>query len=120
LHSIATGDIKILSNLNRICQDNALMKVIISLDPVRDSAELKRLEIPVFDLDYVRNVLVHKYKNAGFEIVEAKVMSAQEYSTLHSSWAKRIHQNKERLPIYFSACARKQFFQDPYSKVRHE
>ena len=107
MHSVATGDTKILSNLNRICQNNALMKVIISLDPVRDSAELKRLEIPAFDLDYVRNVLVHKYKDAGFEIIEAKVMTAHEYSTLQSSWAKRIHQNKERLPIYFFARAKK-------------
>jgi hypothetical protein len=107
LHSVATGDTKILSNLNRISQNNALMKVIISLDPVRDSAELKRLAIPAFDLDYVRDVLVHKYKNAGFEIVEAKVMSAHEYSTLHSSWAKRIHQNRQRLPISLLARARK-------------
>lgn len=107
MHSVATGDMKILSNLNRICQNNALMKVIISLDPITDSAELKRLEIPAFDLDYVRNVLVHKYKNAGFEIVEAKVMSTQEYSTLHSSWAKRIHQNRQRLPISMLARARK-------------
>ncbi|MCI0443173.1 hypothetical protein L0244_21610 [bacterium] len=107
LQSVATGDIKILSNLNRICQSNALMKVIISMDPVRDSAELKRLEIPAFDLDYVRNVLVHKYKNAGFEIFEAKVMTAQEYSTLQSSWAKRIHQNRQRLPISLLARARK-------------
>ncbi len=83
------------------------MKVIISLDPVRDCTELKRLEIPAFDLDYVKNALAIKYKSAGFDIVEAEVMSPQEYSMLHSSWAKRIHQNKGRLPIYFLARAKK-------------
>ena len=81
--------------------------MIVSLDPVKDSAELKRLEIPAFDLDYVRNVLFHKYKNAGFKIVEAKVMYAQEYSALHSSWAKRLHQNRQRLPISLLAHATK-------------
>ena len=83
------------------------MKVIISLDPIRDCTELKRLGIPAFDLDYVKKVLAVKYKNAGFDIVEAKVMSAQQYSMLNSSWAKRIRQNKERLLIYFLARAKK-------------
>lgn len=107
LHGVATGDSHILSNLNRICQNNAFMKVIISLDPIRDCTELKRLEIPAFDLDHVKKVLAVKYKNAGFDIVEAKVMSAQEYLALNSSWAKRIRQNKERLLIYFLARAKK-------------
>jgi hypothetical protein len=79
--------------------------VIISLDPIRDRAELTRLEIANFDLDYVRNVLTPIYKSSGFKIVQADVMSEQEYSKLQSSWAKRIHQNKERLPIYFLARA---------------
>jgi hypothetical protein len=107
LRGVAAGDKQILSNLNRICQNNALMKVIISLDPARDNVELKRLKISAFNVDYVRKVLIENYKNAGFEIVEAEVMSQKEYSTLQSSWAKRVHQNKERLPIYFLARARK-------------
>jgi hypothetical protein len=81
--------------------------VIISLDPIKDRAELTRLGITKFDLDYVRSPLTHAYQNAGFEIVDATVMSNQEYSTLESSWAKRIHQNKARLPIIFLARARK-------------
>jgi hypothetical protein len=107
LHALAVGDLHVLSNLHRICQCDALLKVIISLDPAKDRAELERLGIPRFDLDYVRNGLVANYKNAGFEIVQAGVMSAEEYSTLQSSWAKRIQQNKERLPIYFLARAKK-------------
>lgn len=107
MYGVATADSQILSNLNRICQNNALMKVIISLDPVRDCTELKRLEIPAFDLDYVKNILAVEYKNVGFDIVEAEVMSTQEYSTLYSSWAKRIRQNQERLPICFLARAKK-------------
>jgi hypothetical protein len=103
LNGVATGSAHVLSNLHRICRCDALLKVIISLDPVKDQAALTRLAIPKFDLEYVRNGLFANYKNAGFEIVQADVMSAQEYSTLQSSWAKRIHQNKERLPIYFLA-----------------
>jgi hypothetical protein len=79
------------------------LKVIISLDPIRDRAELMRLGIVTFDLDYIWNVLADIYKNAGFEILQADVMSSEEYSALQSSWAKRIHQNKVRLPIYFLA-----------------
>jgi hypothetical protein len=94
-----------LSNLHRICRCNALLKVIISLDPIRDRAELTGLRITKFDLDYVRNVLSDVYQDAGFEIVHADVISEQEYLTLQSSWAKRIHQNQERLPIYFLARA---------------
>jgi len=104
---MATGDQHVLLNLHRICRYNALLKVIISLDPIRDRAELTRLGIARFDLDYVRNILADKYKNAGFEIVQANLMSAEKYSTLQSSWAKRIHQNKQRLPICFSARAEK-------------
>jgi hypothetical protein len=101
------GDLHVLSNLHRICRCDALLKVIISLDPVKDQAVLQRLGISKFDLQYVKNELSVKYKKAQFEIVEAHVMSAQEYSTLESSWAKRIQQNKERLPIYFLARAKK-------------
>lgn len=106
LHGIATGDQHVLSNLHRICRCDALLKVIISLDPLKDCAELTRLGIPKFDLDYVKNELTAKYEKAGFEILYANVMSEQDYSRLQSSWAKRIHQNKERSPIYFLARAR--------------
>jgi hypothetical protein len=105
LQTIATGDQNVLSNLRRICRCDALLKVTISLDPIQDRAELARLKIAKFDLDYVRNILTPIYKSSGFKIVQADVMSEQEYSKLQSSWAKRIQQNKERLPIYFLARA---------------
>jgi hypothetical protein len=107
LHGIATGNRHVLSNLHRICRCNALLKVIINLDPITDRAELTRLGIATFDLDYVRSVLTDVYQKAGFEIMDVDVISDQEYLTLQSSWAKRIHQNKERLPIYFLARAKK-------------
>jgi 16S rRNA (adenine(1408)-N(1))-methyltransferase len=106
LQAVATGEMHVLSNLRRICRSDALLKVIISLDSAKDYAELARLEIPRFDLHYVQNELKAKYKDAGFGIVQSAVMSSKEYSTLQSTWAKRIGQNKERLPIYFIAHAR--------------
>jgi 16S rRNA (adenine(1408)-N(1))-methyltransferase len=106
LQKVATGEKQVLSNLRRICRCEALLKVIVSLDSAKDYAELARLQIARFDVDYVQNELKAKYKEAGFDIVESDVMSAKEYSTLQSSWAKRIGQNKERLPIFFLARAR--------------
>jgi len=84
------GNITVLKNLRRLCLTGALLEVVIGLDSERDKAELNRLQIPPFDLEYIDKVLAGYYRRAGFEIVERGQRAFSEWPDLHSSWAKRL------------------------------
>jgi hypothetical protein len=90
LRAVATGDESVLRNLRRICASDALLKVLIGLDPERDRSEIERLALPALSTDYVNGILVTKYRNAAFEIVETESLSSSSLWELHTSWARRL------------------------------
>ena len=111
LKAVATGDEVILGNLRRICADNALLEVVVALDPARDITQLERLEIPPLSPEYLESVLFPRYRQAGFEISENGMLPPSEWSSLHSSWAKRLRGSTSRPLTYIiaRAAARKEF-----------
>ena len=85
LRAVVVGDVSVLRNLRRICAADALLEVVIGIDPVRDHSEIERLGIKP---DFINDVLVENYRAAGFEIVErGRDASSQGLDT---SWAKRL------------------------------
>jgi 16S rRNA (adenine(1408)-N(1))-methyltransferase len=90
LGALATGNEAVLSNLRRICSANALLKIVIGFDPVRDASELNRLQIPSLSLDYIDSLLAPRYQNAGFEIIERGVLPQSEWNRVQTSWARRL------------------------------
>ena len=108
-----SGDITVLKNLRRLCLAGALLEVVIGLDSERDKAELQRLRIPLFDLEYIDTVLVSHYHRAGFEIVERGQRAFSEWPDLHSSWAKRLKGRPGRQLTYL--IGRATTFNDPIS-----
>ena len=105
LRSVAIGDELVLRNLRRICADGAMLEVLIGLHPDRDLAEIARLELPPLTTEYLDEVLVPKYRAAGFEIVERGTISPLNWPELASSWAKRLSHSAERNLIYLIARA---------------
>ena len=105
LHAVATGDSVVLRNIRRICAPAALLEVVIGLDLHRDSSEIERLKIGEFDTEYVKSVLVSRYRSAGFEITESNVLRLSEWVCLQTSWAKRLSQNPRRRVTYLIARA---------------
>jgi 16S rRNA (adenine(1408)-N(1))-methyltransferase len=100
LRAVATGDVDVLQNLRRICAPDALLEVVLGLDPARDESEIERLGLTTLSLEYVDHTLVPQYAAAGFEITERAIIDAAEWPELNTSWAKRLHQNKARAITY--------------------
>jgi 16S rRNA (adenine(1408)-N(1))-methyltransferase len=106
LRGLVTGDPEALSRLIRVCAPDANLKMIISLDPSRDQSEMARWNLPPIDVEYVRATLFPRYEKTGFQMMEARVLSASEIFTLNSSWAKRLY-SSNRLSILMTGMARR-------------
>lgn len=103
LAAFAQGDERVLRNVRRICAPGALLELVIGLDVKRDRGELARIGIEEFNPDYVRSQLLSRYRAVGFEITETGEL--QEWSTLHTSWSKRLRGNQRRNLVYLIAQA---------------
>ena len=103
LRAVATGDLDVLRNLRRVCAREALLEVVIGLDPERDQSEIERLGIASLTLEFIDNVLVSNYAAAGFRIIERGIIAASEWPRLNTSWAKRLERNERRAVTYMIA-----------------
>jgi 16S rRNA (adenine(1408)-N(1))-methyltransferase len=105
LRAVATGDVGVLRNVRRICSVGALLEVVLGLDPIRDRAEIERLGLPPFTLDYIDDQLVTLYGAAGFELFERGILPAEQWPEFNTSWAKRLQGNEQRSITYLIARA---------------
>ncbi|HEU4934397.1 MAG TPA: class I SAM-dependent methyltransferase [Pyrinomonadaceae bacterium] len=105
LRAVAMGDVALLQNLRRICAEDALLEVVIGIDPERDKSELERLGLQPLTLEVLDAVLVPNYEAAGFEITGRGVIAASEWPALETSWAKRLQGNEQRPITYLIARA---------------
>ena len=105
LRAVATGEVALLENVRRICAEDALLEVVIGIDPVRDKSEIERLGVKPLTLEVVDTVLVPNYAAAGFEIIERGIIAASEWPALETSWAKRLQGNEQRPITYLIARA---------------
>jgi 16S rRNA (adenine(1408)-N(1))-methyltransferase len=106
LRGIAVGDSITLKSLRRICSADAFLEIVFALDPVRDRAEIERLEVPALSTAYIDKVLSPHFRDAKFEIVERGEHAPEYWPEFHSSWAKRLKGSTNRPLIYIIARAR--------------
>ena len=107
LRAVATGNKAVLWNLRRVCSAGALLEVVIGLDMERDRAEIERLGLETFSSAHIDSVLVSRYQDAGFKVLETGTLLASEWSRLQTSWAKRLKGNANRTLVYIIAQAAK-------------
>lgn len=105
LGAVATGDRAVLSNLRRVCREEALLEIIVGLDSERDRSELERLQTPEFNVAHIDSVLATRYRDAGFEIRERGEGLPLDSPQLHSSWARRLGSSSNRRLTYLIAQA---------------
>jgi len=105
LRAVATGDVTLLQKLRRICAADALLEVVIGIDPVRDKSELERVGLQPLTLEVVDDVLVPNYAAAGLEIIERGMIAASDWPEFETSWAKRLQGNEQRPITYLIARA---------------
>lgn len=100
LRAVCLGDPVVLSSLFRIAAPECLLEIVIGIDPERDAGEIARLEIPVLDPAYIKDVLVPKYVAAGFEFVESGAMTSEEWSCIETSWARKLQGGDKRKVMF--------------------
>lgn len=96
LQTVAIGAIPVLRGIRKVCSPNAVLGVVVSLDSVRDAAEMRRLGVPAVSVDYIDRVLKPRYRAAGFEIRERAELSCWDGVGLISSWARRLRSSPGR------------------------
>ena len=101
LRAVAVGDENALAALRRIAAPECLLEIIIGIDEERDKTEIERLNLPRLSDRYLRETLLPKYEQAGFQILESGVLNPSEWSRLETSWARRLRSNDSRKCVYF-------------------
>lgn len=106
LRAVATGDVDVLRNLRRICAVDAVLEIVIGIDPIRDQSEIERLQLHELSLEFIDSELAAKYASVGFQITERGILSAAEWPEFETSWARRLKGNERRPVTYLIARAR--------------
>jgi 16S rRNA (adenine(1408)-N(1))-methyltransferase len=96
LKAVCVGDESVLSSLFRIASSGCLLEIVIGIDPERDAGEILRLDIPELNSSYLSEVLIPRYIATGFEFVESGEMSADEWSQIETSWARKLQGDDKR------------------------
>lgn len=105
LKALASGNVEVLANVRRICAADALLEVVIGLDPLRDQTEISRLGLKPFTIEMIDHDLIHRYRAAGFEIEERGRLLAGDWPEFKTSWAKRLKGSDARPIVYLIARA---------------
>jgi 16S rRNA (adenine(1408)-N(1))-methyltransferase len=105
LQALLTGNESVLRNLRRVCRPDALLEILISIDPVQDRSELNRLQAPALSLAYIDSGLAPRFRTTAFEIVERGECPAEQWPELQSTWAKKLRHNIRRSLVYIIARA---------------
>lgn len=90
LKAVTLGELSVLASLRRIAAADCILELIIGIDRKRDRSELERLEIPELTPVLIHSFLIPKYIAAGFDLVEARSLSRDEWSKLETSWARKL------------------------------
>jgi 16S rRNA (adenine(1408)-N(1))-methyltransferase len=105
LRAVATGDETALVAMRRACAPDALLEVVIALDPERDRAEIERLALSPLTPEFLETTLFPRYRAAGFDILEFGTPPLSDWPQLRTSWAQRLRGNAGRALCYLIARA---------------
>lgn len=100
LKAVATGNAGVLAGIRRICRADALLEVIIGIDPIKDQTEIARLGIEPITEDFIQQELTVRYANAGFHVTESGEMEPADWPRLCTSWARKLQTGTQRRVFY--------------------
>lgn len=106
LRGVVTPDRMLLESLHRICKPGGALRIILSLDRIKDQGEMARLGLPNLTPTYIQSELPVRYGEAGFDMLSINALSEAAIATLDTSWAKKLRNNRDRV-VYELIAARK-------------
>ncbi len=103
LRTVAGGDVAGLKQIRAVCSEQAKVRIVFGVDPVRDRAEMERLQLPELTVNYLASTLTKNYRLAGLEIVERRRLDTTDSVHAVTSWGRRLRQNTKRTGFYIVA-----------------
>lgn len=100
LRAVAGGEKSVLEGLRGIAAPDCLLEIVIGLDKERDRAEIQRLGLPEMSERYLDEILLPKYRAAGFDVIETGSLSSAEWSLLETAWARKLQGAVDRRVVY--------------------
>jgi 16S rRNA (adenine(1408)-N(1))-methyltransferase len=85
-----------LSKLYGLLKEDGELEIILGYAPELEPKETTRLDLPLINLDLVRNELVPAFESAGFHTKEYYEMSKKQLAVEETTWAKRLRYGKDR------------------------
>lgn len=81
-----------LISLKSLLRTNGVINITIGYNESLEPSETKRMNLPTIDLEYIKKVLVPKYEELGFEIVELASLDTTD-KIVKTTWNKRLSQS---------------------------
>ena len=105
LKAVAVGSVEVLRQIRQVCVDDALLEVVLGLDPVRDASEIGRLGLRDVSIEIIDRQLRPIYLQAGFQITERGMLPASAWPEFKTSWSKKLRGSPNRTITYLIARA---------------
>ena len=106
LAAVARPRAPLLGGIRGLCRPGAALTVVLSLDVVRDGAEVARLGLPRLDLGHLTATLGAGYADTGFALTRIIPLTAEGLARWPSTWAKRLAHGRARTTVQIEARAR--------------
>jgi 16S rRNA (adenine(1408)-N(1))-methyltransferase len=105
LAAVAGPRVPLLRQVRALCQPAATLTVVLAVDPARDAAEARRLDLPPLDESHLRGAVAEGYAAAGLAVASVRSLSAGRLGRWPSSWARRLAHGQGRVVFEIEARA---------------
>lgn len=91
---VLSGQEQFLDGIRAVSRDNAMLRVLFSLEPTIEKKVFEQCNIAKLDSSAL-DALKHNYARAGIEL-SWRMVSQELLKTFNSSWAKRLAYGRAR------------------------
>jgi 16S rRNA (adenine(1408)-N(1))-methyltransferase len=81
-----------LSNLIKLMKESGVIKVIFGYDELLEPSKTRRIDLPIINLDYIKGVLIQKYKKIGLKTAEYGQFDRKSQK-VETTWYKRLNRS---------------------------
>lgn len=105
LAAVAMPSSGVLRGIRVLCRPDAVLTVVLGVDPVRDQAELRRLGLGPLPEGSLASRLAEGYAQAGFRLVSVRPLPPDQLVRWPSTWARRLSHAPGRALLRVDATA---------------
>jgi len=105
LAAVAQPSVGVLQGIRGLCRPDAVLTILLGLDPVRDQEELRRLGLASLLDGSLAGRLAEEYPRAGFRLRSVRPVAQDELRAWPSSWVRRLSHARGRTLLRVAAMA---------------